>query len=120
MAKDKEVQLKEIELEKEKVSQSTKIWEKALEEGFPLLKEYLNKKIEKLEVPKIRLSLIWFSIILFVVILITSFLVYAGKLEGSNLTFLLGIMVGAIITFLSSSNGLLRCRGSLSKTSSKS
>ena len=89
-----------MELEQEKIKKTNEVLTKAIEEGFPILRDYYNKKMTKLEGPKIRISLYGFIYLLAIIVIGSGLLVFYGKLEGSNFTFLLGILIGAMITFL--------------------
>lgn len=90
------VQQKQLELQQK----NSEILMQVVSQGMPLLKEYCDSKMKHIEGPKIRWSIIGFLGILFLIVLVTGFLVYVGRLDGSNFTFLLGTLIGGAITFL--------------------
>ena len=103
MAKKENVQIEALKLQQKQMElqmQNNQILRQAIEKGLPILEKYFNKRLELVESPKIRWSILGFVGILFVVVIGSGFLVYAGKLESGNFTFLLGTLLGATITFL--------------------
>ncbi len=102
MAKDElriqELKVKEKELEVQK-SQNEMI-QHALDKVIPIADKYFNNKLTAVEGPKIRWSIIGFVLLLFVIVIITGILVYNGKLDGGNFTFMLGTLIGSAITLL--------------------
>ncbi|HLD12344.1 MAG TPA: hypothetical protein VJB87_01995 [Candidatus Nanoarchaeia archaeon] len=93
----------ELELQKKQLEaqlQGNQLLQKAIEQGLPLLHQYFQTKLEKVESPKIRLGVIGFLVILLVMTLVSGGLVALGKLDSSSFTFFLGTMIGAAVTFL--------------------
>ncbi len=90
-AKNIDTTSKDIELRK------IDLWDKLVDRGLPLLERWFDNQHE-LEKPKIRWSIIGFILMLFLVVICTAVLVFFGKVDGSNFTFLMGTLVGAIIT----------------------
>ena len=98
---EKEVELlklqqKQLDLEQEKAKSLNSLLEKAI----PLIEKYYSTKLEKIEAPKFKYTLIIFSFLLFVVVIGTGILVFYGKVSSENFTFLIGILIGSVITFL--------------------
>lgn len=92
-----------LEVEKEKVrlqQEQTKNFNKLIDKGFPILERYLNAKLEKIEAPKFKWTFIIFGILLVLILASTAFLTFYDKLNPENFTFLLGILIGSIITLL--------------------
>ena len=96
----KEEQIKFQQKQLETQSQNIQFIQKAIEQGASLLQKYLDAKIKNVEAPKIKWSIIAFVGVLVLVIIICGFLVYENKLDPSNFTFLLGTLIGAVITLL--------------------
>ena len=95
--------INKIELEKEKMKlqqEQNKNFNKLVDKGLPLLEKYFTSKIEKLEVPKFKWTLIVFALVLLVSVGMTGVLTFFGKVGAENFTFLLGILIGAIITLM--------------------
>lgn len=107
---DNKVQLATIELQKKQIDlqskqlesqiASSKLFEKAVEQGFPLLKEYMEVKVQKIESPKFKWSILIFGGILLISVIGSGFLVFMDKLDSGSFTFLLGTLIGGMITFL--------------------
>ncbi len=98
-----DLELERLKLQKAQIesqNQSTKLLQQALEKALPVVEKYFNAKLERVESPKVRWSIIGFIGILLMVLVMTSFLVYKGKLDSSNFTFLLGTLIGATISLL--------------------
>jgi hypothetical protein len=90
-----QVELKRIELEIEKTRSLNKI----IEEIIPKLSEYFEKRMVGHETPILKQSIwIFFSIIILIV-LGTGFLVYTQKLDTTSFTFLIGTVLGYLLTF---------------------
>lgn len=96
--KEEELKLQQKQLDLQ--MQNGQLFKDALEQGLPLLDKYLTAKINQVEGPKIRWSIISFASVLVLVVALSGFLVYDGKLDASNFTFLLGTLIGAVITLL--------------------
>lgn len=90
------VQEKQLDLQMKQAENFNKL----IEKGIPLIERYITARIEKIEAPKFKWTMIIFSLLLFVVIIGTGFLVYQGKVSSDNFTFLVGILIGSVITFL--------------------
>lgn len=93
-----------IKLEEQRLKLQTeqaKKFNKIIEESLPLVEKYFTAKIEKLEAPRFRWMFIIFGSILFISIGLTGFLTFYGKISSENFTFLLGILIGSIITLIS-------------------
>ena len=67
---------------------------------IPLADEHFNNKMLHLESPKLKLSFWIFGLILFIIVIICGILVFFDKLEGSNFTFLLGVLIGSVMVML--------------------
>ena len=92
-----------IKLEEQRLKLQTeqaKNFSKIIEKGLPLIEKYFTAKIEKLEAPRLRWMFIIFGTILFISIGLTGFLTFYGKISSENFTFLLGILIGSIITLI--------------------
>ena len=92
-----------IEVEKEKVrlqQEQAKNFNKLIDKGFPLIERYLNAKLEKIEAPRFKWTFVIFGVLLILILGITAFLTFYDKLNPENFTFLLGILIGSIITLL--------------------
>ena len=92
-----------IKLEEQRIKLQTeqaKNFSKIIEKGLPLVEKYFSAKIEKLEAPRFRWMFIIFGTILLVSIGLTGFLTFYGKISSENFTFLLGILIGSIITLI--------------------
>jgi len=103
MATKEDIQLETIKLQEKQIeiqTQNNKMIQQLIEKGLPIADKYFNKKLEKIEAPKIRWSILGFISILALVIVGTGYLVYVEKLDPANFTFLLGIIIGASVTFL--------------------
>lgn len=107
---DKKVQLATIELQKKQLDlqskqldsqiASSKVMQQAVEQGLPLLKEYVETKVHKLESPKFKWSILIFGSILLICVIGSGVLVFFDKLDSGSFTFLLGTLIGGMITFL--------------------
>lgn len=71
-----------------------------IDKGLPIVDKYFSQKIEKVEAPKIRMMFWIFGGILFLSVIITGVLTYTGKVSSDNFTFLLGTLLGTIITLI--------------------
>jgi len=103
MATKEDIQLETIKLQQKQIelqTQNNRLLQQLIDKGLPIVDKYFNKKLEKVEGPKIRWSVIGFVAVLFVIIIGTGWLVYVGKLDPANFTFLLGTIIGASVTFL--------------------
>lgn len=80
-------------------AKQVELWTKIVDKGIPLLEKYIESK-NNLEKPKFKWGILAFIFILSLMVLVTAFLVYAGKVDGSNFTFLLGTLIGATIAIL--------------------
>ena len=92
-----------IKLEEQRLKLQTeqaKNVNKLMEKGLPLVEKYFSTKLEKLEAPRFKWMLIIFGGILVLSVALTGFLTFFGKVSSENFTFLLGILIGAIITLL--------------------
>jgi hypothetical protein len=87
---------KKIELE----LQRNKSFNMLVSQGLPLLEKYFTSKLEKIEAPKFKWTLIIFGSLLTISVVGTGILVYADKVDSANFTFLLGIMIGSIVTLI--------------------
>ena len=68
--------------------------------GIPALEKYYSAKLEQLEAPRFKWSSAIVAIILAGIILAASFLVYNDKLSSESYVFLVGVIVGYLLTFL--------------------
>ena len=84
-----DVKLKEIEVEREKI----KAFAKIAEEGMGSLKDYYLKKILRTTIPA--------YILIGAVVIGATVLTWLGKVGGETFAFLLGTIVGYIISLLS-------------------
>ena len=103
MAKKEDVQLETLKLQQKQIelqTQNNKVLQQLINKGLPIIEKYINAKLEKVEGPRVRWSIVGFIGVLFIVVVGSGFLVYTGKLESGNFTFLLGTLIGATITFL--------------------
>lgn len=92
-----------IKLEEQRIKLQTeqaKNLSKVIDKGLPLVEKYFSAKIERLEAPKFRWMFIIFGAILLISIGLTGFLTFYGKISSENFTFLLGILIGSIITLV--------------------
>jgi len=92
-----------IKLEEQRLKLQTeqaKNFSKIIEKDLPLIEKYFTAKIEKLEAPRFRWMFIIFGAILFISIGLTGFLTFYDKISSENFTFLLGILIGSIITLI--------------------
>lgn len=89
-------QSQQLEIQKEQ----TKNVGILIDKVAPLIEKYYTTKLEKIEAPKFRWSAIIFGIILAGIIGGSMFLVYEGKMGADNFTFLAGVVVGYMMTFI--------------------
>lgn len=100
---DYEIQKETIKLQRQQLKQQqqrTILFQKLVDQGMPRLDKYLQAKLHLIDKPKTRWTIIGFLLILFVAVIGTGFLVYVGKMDDGNFTFLLGTLIGASITLL--------------------
>lgn len=103
---DNDIQVENLRLQQKQVelqTQNSKVLPELVDKVQPIAEkylEYLNKKLEKIEGPKIRWSIIGFVGLLLVIVLVSGVLVYANKLDSSSFTLVLGTMIGATLTLL--------------------
>ena len=98
-----ELQKESIELQKanlELQKENAKTMQNLFDKGVPLISDYMNKKLQKVETPKVRWPIIGFVIILTIIVVGSGLLVYLGKLDSDNFTLLLGTLIGASISLL--------------------
>jgi len=104
MAKSKDdVKSAEFELQRNQLEiqkQQAKNIELAINKIAPIAEKYFVTKLEKLEAPRFRWTAIIFGILLGIIVIGVMCLVYAGKVGADNLVFLLGIIVGYMITLM--------------------
>lgn len=72
-------------------------WQDVYNEVMPLLKEFINNKYD-FEKKKFKTGMFLFVVILAIVLVTTSVFVFFGKMDDENFTFLLGILLGSLIT----------------------
>ena len=99
----KNLQEKQIEMQikqHEAQIENSKVMQKAVDQGMPILKEYLHAKMQTVDSPKIRWSIILFGLILGLSVLGSGILVFFDKMDSGSFTFLLGTLIGGIITFM--------------------
>ena len=92
-----------IEIEKEKIKVQLKQQEtiqKIVDKGLPLIQRYFTSKIEKIEAPRFKWTFIIFGGLLFASLVGTGLLTYYDKISSENFTFLLGILIGSIVTLM--------------------
>lgn len=92
-----------IELEKQRLQlqeQQAKNFNTLIEKALPLVEKYFTTRLEKLEAPKFKISSIIFSTILLVIVIGSGVLVFYGKITSDNFTFLIGVIVGYLMTFI--------------------
>ena len=94
--KQLEIQAKQQELQIE----NSKILQKAVEQGLPLMRDYYQAKMQTVESPKFKWSILLFGTILFICVIGSGVLVFFEKLDSGSFTFLLGTLIGGIITFM--------------------
>ena len=102
-AKKKSSQIETLDFQQRQFElqvQNVQFFHETVSKILPIAEKYYTAKLTKVEAPKVRLSIIGFLLVLFVIVVVSGFLVYAGKMESSNFTFLLGTLVGGTITFL--------------------
>jgi len=80
--------------------QQAKNFNLLIEKVVPAVEKYFTDKLHKLEAPKFRWTLIVFAILLAIIVIGTGILVYFDKIESTNFIFLLGILVGAMMTLI--------------------
>lgn len=100
---DTEIQLQQLKVqEKQFEAQITnaKMFDKAIEQGLPLLKDYLDNKMNKVETPKFKWTIGAFGAILLICVIGSGLLVFFDKMDSGSFTFLLGTLIGGIITFI--------------------
>ncbi len=90
------LQSQQLEIQKEQ----TKNFGILIDKVAPLIEKYYSAKLEKIEAPKFRWSAIIFGIMLVVIVVGSMYLVYEGKLGADNFTFLVGVIVGYMMTFI--------------------
>ena len=100
MAKEQEVLMRIEEQRLKLQTEQAKNLNKIIDKGLPLVEKYFTSKIEKLEAPRFKWMFVIFGAILFISIGLTAFLTYHGKISSENFTFLLGILIGSIITLI--------------------
>lgn len=107
---DEKIQLATIKLQEKQMElqakqqdvqiENSKIIQKAVDQGLPLMKEYYHAKMKHVESPKFKWSMILFGTILFICVVGSGVLVFFDKLDSGSFTFLLGTLIGGIITFM--------------------
>jgi len=103
MTTKEDIQTETLKLQQKQLDlqmKNSEVMQKLITEGSPILREYLEKKMKHIEGPKIKWSIIGFLGILIIIVIGTGFLVFEGKVDASNFTFLLGTLIGGAITFL--------------------
>ena len=71
-----------------------------LDRVVPAVEKYYSEKMKRLEEPRFKWTLVAFAIILVVIVGVSAYLLYLDKIPAENFTFLLGILVGAIMALL--------------------
>ena len=94
--KQVELQIKQVELQKEQ----TKNTQTLIEQGLPVVEQYFSKKMQHVDNPRFKWATIVFGLILFTIVVGSGILVYEGKIDAGNFTFLLGVIVGYMMTFM--------------------
>jgi hypothetical protein len=107
---DGKVQLATIKLQEKQLDlqaqqqaaqiENAKVLQTAVEQGMPLLKDYLHAKMKNVDSPKFKWSIVLFGAVLLVCVIGSGFLVFFDKMESGSFTFLLGTLIGGIITFM--------------------
>jgi len=91
-----EVQLKQTELQLEQAKNFGMLIDKLV----PVAERYLTAKMEKLEAPKFKWSYIVVCILLVILLVGSMILAYYGKISSENFAFLMGTVVGYLMTFM--------------------
>ena len=97
------LQEKQIELQskqQEAQIENSKVIQKAVDQGLPLMKEYYHAKMKTVDSPKFKWSILLIGTILFVCVVGSGILVFFNKMDSGSFTFLLGTLIGGIITFM--------------------
>jgi len=103
VGKETNVQIETLKFQQRQLelqAQNAQFFHETVRKILPIAEKYYTTKLTKVEAPKVRWSIVGFLIVLCVVVVVSGILVYAGKMESSNFTFLLGTLVGGSITFL--------------------
>lgn len=102
-AKKKSSQIETLDFQQRQFElqvQNVQFFHETVSKILPIAEKYYTAKLTKVEAPKVRWSIVGFLFVLCVVVIVSGILVYTGKMESSNFTFLLGTLVGGSITFL--------------------
>lgn len=76
------------------------LMKEAINEIAPLVKDYYEKRLNSLDAPVFKYTTLAFWSLIVVILGGTGFLVYAGKLDTSNFTLIVGITLGYLMTFI--------------------
>ena len=96
MPKKQTLEERQLELQAE---QSRKV-SSLIHKGISALEKYHTEKLRRLDAPKFRWTLIIFASLLFLIVFGSGFLLFFDKIDKSNFTFLLGILIGAIMALI--------------------
>lgn len=89
------LQIEAVKLEQQKQTTINKL----VETGLPMVERYLDTKIKHVEKPKFQYTVVIIGVVLLVVIVGSMILVWQKVLGSDAFTFLMGIVVGYLMTF---------------------
>ncbi len=79
--------------------QQAKNFNLLLEKGIPAIEKYLNAKLVHYDKPRFKYAIGGVCLILLIIVIGSMFLVFNGLLGADAFTFLMGIIVGYLLTF---------------------
>jgi hypothetical protein len=90
-----QVELKKLELEKAKVEN----WGTVIDQIIPKVVSYFEQRMVKHEAPIAKTGLWLLGGLAFVITIGTGVLVYVGKLDAASFTFVVGTVLGFMLSF---------------------
>ena len=90
-----EIESKKLDLEIKKLD----LWTKILGDNLPKVLGYFEQKLLKQETPVLKTGVWVLSAIVVLIVFGTGFLVYLGKLDSATFIFVIGTVLGYLLSF---------------------
>lgn len=90
-----EIENRKLDLEIEKM----KFWSKLVGDNLPRVLDYFQARLLRHDVPVMKTGIWVLSVIVFSIVLGTGVLVYLGKLDSATFTFVIGTVLGYLLSF---------------------
>lgn len=90
-----EIEHEKLKLDREKLQ----FWDKRLGEIIPTFASYYEKRMLSHETPILKTSIWILAGIVILIVVGTGFLVYIGKLDAASFTFVIGTVLGYLLSF---------------------